>query len=167
MIGYNIVSLKDMLERRGEKETKQFLSTFYCPMNKDVEGFLKNTAIVFEKQGISATYLIFASVKEHMEFIAYFTLAMKTITISSSHIAISKTTKKRIVRFATFDNILNKYVMATPLIGQLGKNYRNRLNKTISGDELLEIACKKNKGGPTCFWWEICLFRMRRQAEAY
>lgn len=33
--------------------------------------------------------------------------------------------------------------MATPLIAQLGKNYRNGYNELITGDELLQIACQK------------------------
>jgi hypothetical protein len=30
-----------------------------------------------------------------------------------------------------------------PLIAQLGKNYNSTVSKTISGTELLELACKK------------------------
>ena len=63
MIGYNLVILKDLLETIGEDGVKSILSDYVCPQNKDIQDFLSNKAIEFEKQGISTTYLIFASHK--------------------------------------------------------------------------------------------------------
>ena len=47
MSGYIGVNLKDMIEQIGEVETKAILSDFSCPLNPDVEKYLKHTAIEF------------------------------------------------------------------------------------------------------------------------
>lgn len=35
------------------------------------------------------------------------------------------------------------YMVSLPLIGQLGKNYKNNYNTLIKGDDLLKLACDK------------------------
>ena len=54
----SIVLLNELLHELGEDEVKFVLSEFMCPLNKDVEYFLKNTSIGFDKQGIAATHLV-------------------------------------------------------------------------------------------------------------
>lgn len=39
MTGYGLVNLKDMIQELGEGRTKEILSEFSCPLNKDVEFF--------------------------------------------------------------------------------------------------------------------------------
>lgn len=63
------------------------------------------------------------------------------IDSSAKKNGISNTLKKRIAKFATYDQSLNKYILAAPLIGQFGKNFYDGYNKLITGDELLKIAC--------------------------
>ena len=76
----------------------------------------------------------------------YFALASKHITITSKFLyKQSKTLRKRISKFATYDNALKSYVMSAPLIAQLGKNYARNYNTLIKGDELLAEACQKIK----------------------
>ena len=45
MDGYGLVLLSEMVEEIGEEKTREVLSNFSCPLNKDVEDFLKNKAI--------------------------------------------------------------------------------------------------------------------------
>lgn len=40
------------------------LKEFSCPLNKDVEYFIKNRAIEFLKQDISRTYIVMSSYKQ-------------------------------------------------------------------------------------------------------
>lgn len=40
-------NLGEMLEKLGEDKTKEILSSFSCPLNADVEKFLKHKAIEF------------------------------------------------------------------------------------------------------------------------
>lgn len=60
MAGYVQINLRDMINNIGEDKTKIILSNFICPLNKDVDNFLKHKSIEFSKQGIAITYLIFA-----------------------------------------------------------------------------------------------------------
>lgn len=141
MTGNKIMLLDDMIKELGEDYVKSILSSFMCPLNADVEYFLKTKAIEFSKQGHSKTYLVFTSYKDKIELIGYFTLAPKHLKLSPK--ALSKSLKKKIIKFATHDNDLKEYILPAILIGQLGKNYNNGLNKQITGDELLALACEK------------------------
>lgn len=141
MKGYIQISLKDMIEQIGENKVKAILSNFSCPKNKDVEDFIRSKAIEFAKQNIAPTHLIFTSYKEKLELIGYFTLAMKTISITTS--SLSKTYRKKIQKFGTYNSDLKAYLIPAPLIAQLGKNFSNGLDKLITGDELLKFACDK------------------------
>lgn len=141
MTGTKIVNLNIMLEELGEEAVKGILSSFSCPLNSDVENFLKTKAIEFANQGLSQTHLVMRSYKGRMVIVGYFTLANKHIAVSTRKI--SKTLSKRIGKFGTYDPLTKSHYIAAPLIAQLGKNYTNQYNTLISGDELLEIACEK------------------------
>lgn len=143
MTGYKIANLKTMLEELGEEQTVELLSKFSCPLNADVEMFLHKKAIEFARQGFSQTHIVFASYKRNPEIAGYFTLANKSIAISRRKL--SKTLLKRINRFAAFDQATRTNYLSMPLIAQLGKNYTGGMNKLISGDELLKLACDKVK----------------------
>lgn len=143
--GYVQVNLKDMLEQIGEDRLKVILSDFSCDMyNKDVDMFLRDKAIVFARQGWAATHLVFASYKNKLVLVGYYTLASKYITISKKNIK-SKRLANRIAKFAENNNELKRYIMSAPLIAQIGKNYNHGYNSLITGDELLKLACDKVK----------------------
>ena len=89
--------------------------------NKDVETFLKNKAVLFDKQGFSKTHLIYTSYKNEMVLVGYYALAHKSFVIKSSS-KVSSSLKKRIAKFGQYDKDLKQYVVSAPLIGQLGKN---------------------------------------------
>lgn len=144
MTGYRVVNLKILLEELGEDATKSILSNFSCPMNADIEFFLSKKAIEFSKHGWAQTHLVFASYKEEWVLVGYFALANKYIRISAKQLGKSTSSlRRRISRFASFDKELKAYILAAPLIAQLGKNYQNGYNSLITGDELLDEACKK------------------------
>lgn len=142
MSGYIGINLKEMIEQIGEVETKAILSDFSCPLNPDVENFLKNKAIEFSKQSISSTYLVLASYQKKYVVVGYFTLSNKFICIDKSAFP-SKRLRSRIAKFAQFDSTTKRYTLSAPLIGQIGKNYANSYNTLISGDELLKLALDK------------------------
>ena len=144
MTGYRVVNLKILIEELGEDNVKSILSDFSCPMNPDVEYFLSKKAIEFAKNGWSQTHLVFASYKEEWVLVGYFALANKYIRISAKHLGkASSNLRRRISKFATFDSTLKSYILAAPLIAQLGKNYCNGYNELITGSELLGEACEK------------------------
>lgn len=146
MSGYIGISLRDILydETLGESVAKDVLSSFSCPLNPDVEHFLKHTAIEFTKQGISSTYLIMASYKGKYVLVGYFTLANKIFCIAKDSLP-NRKWKSRMSKFGQFDSSIQRYTISAPLIGQLGKNYTNSYNTLITGDELLKLALNKVK----------------------
>lgn len=54
-------NLRDLLAELGEERTSEILSAFECPLNPDVQSFLREKAILFSKHGYASTYLVFAS----------------------------------------------------------------------------------------------------------
>ena len=73
----------------------------------------------------------------------YFAIANKSTTIKK--FILSNTKRKKILKYAEYDNDIKGYNIALPLIGQLGKNYYNGYDKLITGDILLKFACSKIK----------------------
>lgn len=144
LTGFAQVKLTDMLEELGEEKTNSILSSFSCPLNADVEQFLHNKAISFAKMGIAATHLVFASYKDEVVLVGYYSLANKTVTIKAN--SLNSRWRHRLGHFAQYNPETRQYLIALPLIGQLGKNYNNEYNKLITGDELLSLACEKIKG---------------------
>lgn len=110
---------------------KLFLS-FSCPLNDEVESFLKNNSYDFSSKNQAVTYLIF--LENH--FVAYFTLANKLIQVQKD--SVSKTVLKRLLRTAedAGDNFIN---VPGILVAQLGKNFTEGNNQLISGTEILDI----------------------------
>ena len=144
MTEIKLVNLNTLVEEIGEESAKQYLSLYSCPINPDVESFLRFKAIEFAKQGLSQTHIAMATFKKSPIMVGYFTLANKYITVSSKRL--NSDLKRRLSKFTIYDNKIKSYCLSAPLIAQLGKNYTDGYNKLIDGNVLLEIACEKIKG---------------------
>jgi len=144
MIGTPIVNLLDLIELEENEAIENITKEFSCPHNGDVEIFLKEKAVEFAKQRIAATYLVFKQYKGEDVVVGYFSIAQKYFHIDAKNIErLSRTLRKRVNKFATYDNDLRRYVVSAILIGQLGKNYTHGYDNLIRGDDLLRIACDK------------------------
>ncbi len=142
-MGYKVINLKDIYNSIGEVKTKEILKDYKCELNKDVEYFLKEKAIEFSKQDLSRTFLVMSSYKKKYVIVGYFAITNKSTTIKK--FILSNTKKKRITRFAKYNQEIKGYNIALPLIGQIGKNYNNGYDKLITGDILLKHALNKVK----------------------
>ena len=142
-MGYKIINLKDIYNEFGEEETKTILKDYKCELNQDVEYFLKEKAIIFSKQDIARTYIVMSQYKEREVIVGYFAITNKATNIKK--VKLSETKRQKLLKFAIYDKESKCYNISLPLIGQLGKNYRNNYNKLISGDILLKMACDKIK----------------------
>lgn len=120
----------------GEADLQEAISDFSCSRNPDVEHFLKNNAIEFTKKNQSVTYLVLSN--EDGMLVGYFTIALKPITVNANRM--SNTVKRKLQRISKLDETTGTYTAAAFLIAQLGKNFTNRLNERISGEELLDMA---------------------------
>ena len=113
---------------------REVLSLFFCTKNSDVETFLRDKAITFEKASRARTYLILdeeALTDGKIDIIAYFTVSMKALNLREG---ISKNVRKHL------DGLGNKQgsTFVVYLIGQLGKN--DTYSSEIDGKELIARA---------------------------
>lgn len=143
MDGLVEINLRTYIEAVGDSEAKKQLASFLCPMNADVQEFLRVKAFEFSKQGITQTHLVFASYQNSPVLVGYYSLTNKVITVKKS--TLSATSAKKIAKFGTFNDQSHSYVVPAPLIAQIGKNFASGYNKLISGDVLLALACTKVK----------------------
>jgi hypothetical protein len=109
---YKVTPLRKVMTMCTPEHLSEIISSFSCEMDKDVELFLREKAIVQEKKHISRTYLIFTAdpLTQGSELAAYF-----TITISSMDVAgleCSNESRKKM----DVNNLAQSY-----LIGQIGK----------------------------------------------
>ena len=142
---YRIINIRRYIGNEnpelGEDELLQILSEFSCPMNPDVERFLKHSSIEFTKKNQSVTYLVFSVADGKL--LGYFTLALKPLTVRGE--TVSNTVKRKLLRISELDKKSDTYTMSAYLIAQLGKNYSENDGKMITGAELLELAWDKIK----------------------
>ncbi|MDR3164865.1 MAG: hypothetical protein LBU13_04745 [Synergistaceae bacterium] len=141
-MNFKIVNIIDLYEEIGEDQVTQFLSSFYCPRNTDIEGFLKFKAIEFSRQGISSTYTVIAKNDGDNIIVGYFSLANKVILVDPVA-AKNSDWRRRFDKFGKFQEETNSYLLAVPLIGQLGKNFAKEADNLITGNELISYAEEK------------------------
>ena len=142
---YRIINIRRYIGNEnpelGEDELLQILSEFSCPLNPDVERFLKYSSIEFTKKNQSVTYLVFSVADGKL--LEYFTLALKPLTVRGE--TVSNTVKRKLLRVSELDKKSDTYTMSAYLIAQLGKNYSENDGKMITGAELLGLAWDKIK----------------------
>ena len=132
------VTISDLLEYISEDRINEnVISTFKSLEKNDIENFLYNKAIAFEKNSISTTHLIFT---DNDVLLGYFSLANKSLILSKERLEkLSNTKKKRLMQSGQIlENghlVVNSY-----LIGQLGKNYNLPQEGQIKGKDLLALS---------------------------
>jgi hypothetical protein len=130
---YEIIRVGGLIEKERESSYHQLVADFSCPLNNDLEHFLKNTAIENQKKNISRTNLVYASFEKQKVLVGYYSVAIQVLTLEDD---ISKSIRKKITGFTD----LHKNNVPVFLIGQMGKNFYNGYNKLISGEELFAQA---------------------------
>ena len=138
-----VLNIREYLEndggRLGEDKLLQLLSEFSCPLNSDVELFLKQQSIEFAKKHQAVTYLVLSL--EDAELLGYFSITIKPLVVKAD--PFSNTVKRKLARFSEIDKGEQTYNLAAYLIAQLGKNHSDRAKGRITGKELLEAAIRQ------------------------
>lgn len=135
-------NILDMMDLYGEEDCRSILSSFVCPLGKDVEDFIHNKAISFAIQRVAITFLVFLEKDEQLLLVGYYTLANKFVSVSGN--MLSKTMQKRIEKFAQYDSGVERYLVSMPLIAQLGRNFvYEKTDTEFTGSDLLELACRR------------------------
>jgi hypothetical protein len=136
MNDYDVVQILDLLDISGEVSLKKILSDFSCPMNVEIESFLKDNSVSFAKQKMSITHLVFDS---DGRFVAYFTLTHKPVIVRAD--MLSKSSCKRMDKHSRLDSAINAYTVSAFLVAQFGKNYAVDGGNAISGTVLMDLVC--------------------------
>ncbi len=134
-------NLSNILEQLGEERTKSILSSFTCPLNKDVEDFCRTKAIEFSKRGFAQTYLVYWQEGREKELIGYYTIALRHFTVCKKFL--SSKMFARVKQHGTYDSSTGEYIISAPLIAQLGKNFDRGNDTLISGSEILQMAIER------------------------
>ncbi len=137
------MNLSNIIDQLGEDVTKTILSSFSCPLNKDIENFIKYKAIEFSKRTTAKTHLVFWQTddEKYSEFVGYYTITSKVITVDRN--ALSNSEAKKLKNQGVYDEAKQEYTVSAPLIAQLGKNFSNGNDTLISGSDLLYLAVNK------------------------
>jgi len=125
-VSFSLFQLSEVLETHSSiTKVKKLLKTFKCSKNLDLQDFLHNKALTFEKNLRARTYIYIDN--NTKEVVAYFTVAISTLHTQS----ISSQTIKLL------DGYQND-VKTIPcfLIGQLGK--ADKFEKKKIGEYILE-----------------------------
>ena len=128
-------------KRLGEDKLVQLLYEFSCPLNPDVERFLKQQAIEFAKKHQAVTYLVL--LLEDAELLGYFSITIKPLVVKAE--PFSNTVKRKLATFSEIDKNDQTYNLAAYLIAQLGKNFNDKVKGRITGQELLEAAIRQTQ----------------------
>lgn len=139
-----------MIDDLGEdsESLHAFLSSFSCEKDEDIQSFLHNRAIEFERVSKSRTFLIVDGEQltteqltegkiEDVTIYGYVSLAIKSFTIPEN---VSNRKRRELDGFSAKSN--GEPIQSIPcyLIGQLSKNSAVQ-NNIISGADLIDLAC--------------------------
>ena len=130
-VAYNIIKLLDTI---GEESVQDILLDFSCEKNLEIEIFVREKALDFAKKRMSVTYLV---LDEDGEIVAVFALTHKAIQIGND--GLSKTTQKKMQRYAQLDETNGTYFISAFLIAQFGKN-SNYTKTPITGNYLMSMV---------------------------
>lgn len=143
-----------MLNKAPIEIIENNLNNFSCTKDKDIEYFLKEKAIDFERRGKSRTFLVIDSsntTKESFPIIAYFTISLKVLKLE-------KISKSKVKKIDGFRNDITE--LPVHLIGQLGKN--DLKSDLITGKEILDFSIDKIKTSIDIVGGRIVLIECRK-----
>lgn len=138
-------NILDLVDQNGDEVISEIISDFSCSrlvngstrnLNPDIEHFLKENAIQFAKEKKSVTYIV--GDNETGDILGYFTIAHKAVEIPAD--GLSKTTIKKMCRYAEINEKSNTFTVSGFLIAQFGKNYSVDDGNRITGKELMHLT---------------------------
>lgn len=141
-ISNRTISLQSLLKKTNNNTVfiESLLKEFKSREKNSIEEFLHNKAIIFEKNSLSATHLIYDNKGEKL--LGYFTLANKSLVISKEEL--NKMSKNQQKKFSQSGRVLENgsCIVNSFLIAQIGKNYNIANEDMIKGLDILELVRK-------------------------
>lgn len=140
-----LIPLKTLIKNLPENEEciRQFLSSFSCTKDKDIEFFLHNRSVDFENLSKARTYLVCDEYElkifplDKITIYGYLSIALKILTLPNN---LSNRTRKNLDGFSS--KIYGEPIRHIPcyLIGQLSRN-SNVPKDSLYGSDLICYAC--------------------------
>lgn len=127
--------LQEQIKETEPEILDRLIEGFSCSADTDVELFLKNNAINYERKGLSRTYLYIYDDGEMSYIAAYFTLAITATSFEK----ISKSRKASVLGFKPGRDTKDHF--GGLLVGQLGRADGFE-SPDINGQEMIEDAEK-------------------------
>lgn len=124
-------SLNELLKIESESEIDTYISRFVCSKNAEIESYLKNNALEFNRKHQAISYLLF---DRDRNVIAYFALSVKPINIKIEQL--SHNEMKKLLRITEIDINNDSLNPSAYLIAQIGK----KDNSTINLDTILKFV---------------------------
>ena len=131
----NLATLTEYADIMGKEMLNDVLQSFSCPMNAEVENYIKEKAMLSMRKSSSVTYLALDGTSG--EVVGYFTLMMKAYSVESK--MLSSKNRRLVERFSQVGD-QGKFVVPVYLIAQIGKNFSLPKDKQVSGVDLLKLA---------------------------
>lgn len=131
---YKVIPLGEILNEEYSKDKlNRAFQKFSCQREIDLENFLQDKAILYEKTGLGKTFLLLDSeelMSKNFVVAAYFTIAQKAIDISQIS---NKKRRKMLGAYPGRDTLKS---IPAYLIGQLGRSDSYTSNQ-LSGETIL------------------------------
>ncbi|MDF7638963.1 hypothetical protein PT285_06060 [Lactobacillus sp. ESL0791] len=138
-MAFDVVTLNSLLNEYSQENIKSFFENF-SSLDKDVENFLKQKAIQFEKIGLSRTTLVFTQYKNTEVLVGYFAISGKPLIVKKKDWnKLSSGVKRKLLPIG-YKSERDNYVINSILLGQFSKNNCYQSQQLITGKELLSIA---------------------------
>lgn len=118
-----------------ESKTQELISIFVCDKDRDIENFLKERAVLFEKLGKSRSFFVFDEDADEFQILGYFTLALQVLKIPE-HLSNRKI--KELDGFSSKAHGEQIAEIPAILIGQFAKN--EAVAQKISGFDLMQYC---------------------------
>jgi len=128
-----LVPLQEQFKDTRTELLDRMIEGFSCAKEHDVEWFIKNNALNYERKGLSRTYLYIADATGTPTIAAYFTLAIT----ATSFEGISKSRKEKVLGFKPGRDTKDHF--GGILIGQLARADKFT-SLDIGGQEMIEDA---------------------------
>lgn len=130
-----IKAITALEEEIGESALVDFLHSFACPLNPEVEEFLKSKALQSARLSASQTYLLIDEKSYQLQ--GYYTLVLKTYSVSGGEL--TSANRRLISRFSMAD-ARGDFHASVFLIAQIGKNDAIAEGQRVSGRDLIGLA---------------------------
>ncbi|GBG95179.1 hypothetical protein LFYK43_16380 [Ligilactobacillus salitolerans] len=162
MVKYKVFSLAEILDLFKEQEEKlnDYFKEFSCPKEKELEDFLVNSAIHYEKIEYGKTFLILNAQKIQngvIDIIAFFTIGQKSIDISK----MSQKKKRKVIGSSIPGRDRLKSISGF-LIGELGRN-SNYTHDDLPGSIILQECYKQIEKARMIIGGNLIVLECRRK----